>query len=71
MTQSFDFDSDIKVYIGKENPLPKAKEFSAIVTKCRFPKKESGILAIFGPKRMDYDKSINSLNSLIHLLEKV
>jgi len=67
----FDLDADIKVYIGKENPLPKAREFSAIVTKCHFPKNEQGLLAIFGPKRMDYDKSICSLNSLIHLLDKV
>ncbi|MBM3257750.1 MAG: hypothetical protein FJZ05_00835 [Candidatus Nealsonbacteria bacterium] len=68
---NFDLDADIKVYIGKENPLPKAREFSAIVTKCHFPKNEQGLLAIFGPKRMDYDKSICSLNSLIRLLDKV
>ncbi len=67
----FEINSEIRVFIGKENPWPKAKEFSAIVTKCYFPKKEQGLLAIFGPKRMDYDKSICSLNSLVHLLEKV
>jgi len=79
--------SDIKVYIGRENPFPKAKEFSIIITRCLFPKKDynpltvssrsdkseraPGILAILGPKRMDYNKNIGSLNSLIKLLEKV
>ncbi len=61
--------SSIKVYIGKENPFARAKEFSIIATRCSFKEKEDGILAILGPKRMDYNKNINSLNSLIRLLE--
>lgn len=78
MVRSFEEDisdfencSEIKVYIGRESPLPRAREFSAIVTRCRFPKKQKGLFAIFGPKRMDYDKSIGSLNSLLHSLEKI
>ena len=61
--------SGIKVYIGKENPFSKAKEFSIIISSCHFPDKEKGVLAIAGPKRMAYDKNINSLNSLTKLLE--
>ena len=61
--------SEIKVYIGKENPFSKAKEFSIIISSCHFPDKEKGVLAIAGPKRMAYDKNINSLNSLTKLLE--
>ena len=77
--------SGIKVYIGKENPFSKVKDFSIIISKChlpepqrrvkkrihplRLPEKENGILAIAGPKRMAYDKNINLLNSLIKLLE--
>ena len=60
----------LRVYIGKENPFPRAKEFSMIISRCRFCDEEGGILAILGPKRMDYDKNIGSLNSLIKLLEK-
>jgi transcriptional regulator of heat shock response len=63
--------SEIKVYIGKENPLPKSKEFSTIITKCHFPEEGEGILAIMGPKRMDYNKSIGSLHYLIKSLEKI
>jgi len=61
--------SGIKVYIGKENPFSKVKDFSIIISSCHFPDKEKGVLAIAGPKRMAYDKNINSLNSLTKLLE--
>jgi transcriptional regulator of heat shock response len=57
----------IKVFIGKENPFPKAKEFSMIITRCRFPD-DDGFLAIVGPKRMSYEKNINYLKSLISKL---
>ncbi len=63
--------SEIKVYIGKENPFSKAKEFSIIISSCHFPDKEKGVLAIAGPKRMDYDRNINSLNYLTKLLERL
>ena len=61
----------IKVYIGKENPFAKVKEFSIIVSNCRFFNQENGVLAILGPKRMDYGKNINSLNFLIKALEEI
>ena len=61
--------SGIKVYIGKENPFSKVKDFSIIISKCHFPNDEKGVLAIAGPKRMAYDKNINLLNSLTKLLE--
>jgi len=77
--------SGIKVFIGKENPFLKTKEFSIILSRCRFPKKTTthpphppvpqkgdgprGILAIAGPKRMAYDRNISLMNSLIKLLE--
>jgi len=61
--------SGIKVYIGKENPFSKVKDFSIIISKCHFPNDGKGVLAIAGPKRMAYDKNINSLNSLTKLLE--
>lgn len=63
--------SEIKVYIGRENPLPKSKEFSTIITKCHFPEEGESVLAIMGPKRMDYSKSIGSLHYLIKSLEKI
>src|SRR3989344_4043689 len=45
---------DIRVYIGREAPFSKAKDFSIITTS---------VFAILGPKRMDYKKNINLLKS--------
>ena len=69
--EDFKVNSGIKVYIGKENPFSKTKEFSIIISGCHFPSNEKGVLAIAGPKRMAYDKNINSLNSLTKLLERL
>jgi len=63
--------SELKIYIGKENPLPKAKEFSTIISPCSFTQDQKGVLAILGPKRMAYDKNISLINSLTKLLEKL
>lgn len=60
-----------KIYIGKENPIPKSKEFSMIISRCPIPQlKEGVILTILGPKRMAYQKNIGLMNSLIKLLAK-
>lgn len=67
--EEFKINSGIKVYIGKENPFSKAKEFSIIISSCNFPNKEKGVLAIMGPKRMAYERNISLINTLIKLLE--
>lgn len=64
------FESGLNIFIGRENPFLKTEEFSIIVSRCRFPDKKEGILAITGPTRMPYGKSINSLDSLTKLLEE-
>ncbi len=66
----FEIDSGIKIYIGKENPLKGAKEFSLISSKYHLPHEE-GIISLLGPKRMAYDKNISLINSLTKLLEEL
>lgn len=68
--QNLKINSKIKIYIGKENPLPKGKNFSIISSKCCLPDEEEVILTLLGPKRMDYDRNISLINSLIKILEK-
>lgn len=67
---NLEISSGIKIYIGKENPFSKARDFSIIISRCYFPKKQEGILAILGPKRMAYQKNISLIDSLTKLLEK-
>ena len=61
--------SGIKIYIGRENPFPKAREFSTIISKCYLPDSEEGIISLLGPKRMAYDRNISLMNSLREALE--
>lgn len=60
---------EIQVFIGGENPLPGAKDFSLIISRFSLPDEKKGFMAILGPKRMSYDKNISLINSLKKLLE--
>ena len=59
-----------EVYIGREKSFLSSEGFSLIVSKTRFPQKESGVFALLGPNRMPYDKNISLVNSLIKTLKE-
>jgi heat-inducible transcriptional repressor len=61
--------SGIKVYIGRESKVPKAKNLSVIYSKCKLPNKEKATLTLVGPKRMDYNKNLSLVQSLNKYLE--
>lgn len=60
--------SGIKIYIGKENINPRWKNISIICSDCNLDSKKATI-SMLGPKRMDYQKNINLINSLNKILE--
>ncbi len=62
-------DSAINVYIGNEIPIKKFKDFGIIVSKCVFQDREA-LIAILGPKRMAYNKSIPLINSIVKILKE-
>jgi len=66
--KNMEMSSEIRIYIGQENPFLKTKDFSIISTRCSFPKKVSGIVSLLGPKRMTYGKNIRLINSLSKVL---
>ncbi len=68
--KNVDVNTQIKIYIGEENPFTKANNFSMIITKCSFPKKRKGIISLLGPKRMRYQDNISLINSILKNLEK-
>ncbi len=68
--RSVDVNTQIKIYIGRENPFTKAKNFSIMISKCSFPKNKKGIISLLGPKRMKYESNINLINSILEVLEK-
>lgn len=57
-------ESAIDVYIGRENPFFRTREFTLIYSRCALPQGKELIISILGPKRMEYDKNIGLINSL-------
>ena len=58
-----------KIFIGQENVLPRAQDFSIMVSQCCFPENQHGFISILGPKRMAYSKNIKLINSALKLLK--
>lgn len=57
-----DSPSEIHIYIGRENPFSKENDFSVIT---------AGTFAILGPKRMDYNKNIHLIDSVVKWMQKI
>lgn len=54
---------EVQVFIGKENPFSSVTDFSIMVAECDFPGRGRGLVALLGPKRMEYPKNIHLLNA--------
>jgi len=64
----FETDADPQIYIGKESSLKGASEFSIIIARCDIGKRK-GVVAILGPKRMEYRKNTYLISAIQQLLE--
>ncbi len=60
-------DGDVKIFVGEENPIEAVKNCSMIVSPYQRSDGERGLLAIIGPKRMEYQKN----RGLIELMKKM
>ncbi|XLQ20280.1 MAG: hypothetical protein ACKUBY_00680 [Candidatus Moraniibacteriota bacterium] len=58
-------DGETKIFIGDENPISKTENYSMIVSQYE-QNGEKGIVALIGPKNMEYEKN----KSLIDLVKK-
>jgi len=63
-----DNDSEISIHIGGETKDD--EDVSIISAKVKIPGQKEGSIAIVGPKRMDYDQVVSSMEYLISELEK-
>lgn len=61
-------DGETKIFIGKENPLAGAENCAMVVSPYKNREGERGILAIIGPKRMEYAKNKSLIESMKKLL---
>ena len=66
-------ESGYKIYIGKENPFLKTDNFTIIVGKIDLPLKyerERSVFGILGPKRMDYQRGLGSVLSVLKIFNQ-
>lgn len=62
-------DTGIQVYIGNESPIQSMKDCSVVTATYELEEGMKGTIGIIGPKRMDYDKVIGTLKTMMHQLD--
>ncbi|MBR1470852.1 MAG: heat-inducible transcription repressor HrcA [Lachnospiraceae bacterium] len=66
-----DGNTGIQVYIGEEAPVQSMKDCSVVTATYELGEGMRGSIAIIGPKRMDYDKVVGSLRTMMNELERI
>lgn len=61
----------IQVYIGDETPVRTMKDCSVVTVTYELSDGVTGTIGIIGPKRMDYEKVVDSLNAIKTQLDTV
>ena len=65
-----DPDNEIQVYIGDETPVQSMKDCSIVTANYALGDGMRGTIGIVGPKRMDYEKVVSTLRSLVAQLNE-
>lgn len=60
----------IQVYIGEETQVQSMKDCSVVTSTYDLGDGMKGSIAIVGPKRMDYEKAVGTLKTMLNELEK-
>lgn len=61
----------IQVYIGDETPVKTMKDCSVVTATYEIEEGVYGKVGIIGPKRMDYDRVVNTLQKLMGQLDEI
>lgn len=61
----------IQVYIGNETPVQNMKDCSVVTATYELGEGMQGTIGIIGPKRMDYEKVVNTLQTLMAQLDTI
>ena len=68
-TLADDNNTGIQVYIGDESPRQNMKDCSVVTATYELEEGMKGTIGIIGPKRMDYDKVVGTLKTMMHQLD--
>ena len=60
---------EVKVYIGQENPIDNKAQYAMIVSNYNLFNWGKGILTVFGPQRLYYDKVLPTMEYVSAILE--
>lgn len=64
-------ETGIQVYIGEESPMANMRDCSVVTARYELGDGMYGTIGIVGPKRMDYEKVVGTLHSLMEQLDKL
>ena len=70
-TPEDDKEHDIQVYIGEESPVESMKDCSVVTATYRIKEGVYGKIGIVGPKRMDYEKVVGTLENCMQQLDDI
>lgn len=70
-TEETDENHGIQVYIGNETPVESMKDCSVVTATYELQDGMKGTIGIIGPKRMDYEKVMNTLKDMRTHLDEV
>lgn len=62
-------ENGIRVYIGDETPVESLKDCSVVTATYELGEGIKGTIGIVGPKRMDYDKVVDTVKSMMNQLD--
>ena len=64
-------DRRIQVYIGSESPVTSMKDCSIVTATYELEEGVQGTIGIIGPKRMDYQKVVKNLQTMMNTLDSI
>ena len=68
---SDDNNTGIQVYIGEETPIQSMKDCSVVTATYELGEGVRGTIGIVGPKRMDYEKVVDTMKGLMNQLDNL
>ena len=68
-TLADDNNTGIQVYIGDETPIQTMKDCSVVTATYELGEGMKGTIGIIGPKRLDYEKVVGTLKTMMHQLD--
>ena len=63
--------SGIQIYIGDENQVESMKDCSVVTATYELGEGMKGTIGIIGPKRMDYEKVVDTMHTLMSQMEEL